>query len=67
MGLLDKITQNEYYQGKKFGNYQFTSLDDIISQFQIAYVGEDKIISKIKSRYSFSRSKSFARIIIRYV
>ena len=48
MGLLDKITQNEYYQGKKFGNYQFTSLDDIISQFQIAYVGEDKIISKIK-------------------
>ena len=31
-----------------FGNYQFTSLDDIINQFMFAYVGEDKIISKTK-------------------
>tara|TARA_Y100000296_G_scaffold85547_1_gene121836 strand:+ start:688 stop:1839 length:1152 start_codon:yes stop_codon:yes gene_type:complete len=31
-----------------FGSYQFTSLDNIIAQFIIAYVGEDKIISKIK-------------------
>ena len=31
-----------------FGNYQFTSLDDIISQFIIAYVGENKIVSKVK-------------------
>ena len=30
------------------GSYQFTSLNDIISQFFIAYVGEGKIISKIK-------------------
>ena len=37
-----------YYQGNELGNYQFTSLDDIIAQFQITYVGEDKIISKIK-------------------
>ena len=48
MGLLDKTTHKEYYQGNKFGDYQFTSLDDIINQFLIAYVGEDKIISKIK-------------------
>ena len=48
MGLLDNITQQQYYQGNDYGNYQFTSLDDIITQFQIAYVGEDKIISKIK-------------------
>jgi len=48
MGLLDNTTQREYYQGNDFGNYQFTSLEDIINQFQIAYVGEDKIISKIK-------------------
>ena len=48
MGLLDKTTHKEYYQGNKFGDYQFTSLDDIINQFMIAYVGEDKIISKIK-------------------
>ena len=48
MGLLDGVTQKEYYQGNDYGNYQFTSLDDVITQFQIAYVGEDKIISKVK-------------------
>ena len=47
MGLLNNTLQ-QYYQGNDFGNYQFTSLDDIINQFIIAYVGEDKIISKIK-------------------
>jgi len=31
-----------------FGNYQFTSLDNIVNQFMIAHVGEDKIISKAK-------------------
>jgi hypothetical protein len=29
-------------------NYQFTSLDQVINQFIVAYVGEDKIISKVK-------------------
>ena len=48
MGLLDDTTQQQYYQISDHGNYQFTSLDDIITQFQIAYVGEDKIISKVK-------------------
>ena len=48
MGLLDDTTQQQYYQGNDFGNYQFTSLNDIINQFMIVYVGEDKIISKIK-------------------
>jgi len=47
MGLLN-TTQQVYYDGNDFGNYQFTSLDDIINQFIVAYVGEDKIISKIK-------------------
>ena len=48
MGLLDDTTQQQYYQGNDYGNYQFTSLDDVITQFQIAYVGEDKVISKVK-------------------
>ena len=48
MGLLDNITHKSYYQGNDLGNYQFTSLDDIINQFMVAYVGEDKIISKVK-------------------
>ena len=47
MGYLNQ-TQEAYYTGNNHGNYQFTSLDDVINQFEIAYVGEDKIISKIK-------------------
>ena len=47
MGL---ITTNEanYYAYPNFGNYQFTSLENIISGFMIAYTGEDKIINKVK-------------------
>jgi len=46
MALLNQ-TQQEYYNSHDFGNYQFTSLNDIINQFMVAYVGKDKIISKI--------------------
>ena len=45
MGLLD-TTNKEYYQGNDYGNYQFTSLSDIINQFMVVYVGENKIIPK---------------------
>ena len=48
MGLLQGTTPQQYYQGNEFGKYQFTSLDDIIEYFMVAYVGEDKIIPKIK-------------------
>jgi len=44
MGLLSGTDQS-YYEGSDYGNYQFTSLQDIISQFMTAYVGQDKIIS----------------------
>tara|TARA_R110002096_G_scaffold120539_3_gene261054 strand:+ start:340 stop:1230 length:891 start_codon:yes stop_codon:yes gene_type:complete len=47
MGLLDNQTQNQYYTGSNLGNYQFTSLDNIISAFMITYVGESKIINKV--------------------
>ena len=56
MGLINQ-TNEQYYEGadgiwnsgdENYGDYQFTSLDNIISNFIIAYVGEDKIISKIK-------------------
>ena len=40
------ITQQQYYNGNDFGGYQFVSLNDIINQFMIVYVGEDKLISK---------------------
>ena len=48
MGLLDGATQQNYYQGNDYGNYQFVSIEDIINQFMVAYVGEEKIISKAR-------------------
>jgi len=48
MGLLDNTTQQDYYLGNDHGDYQFTSLNDVINQFMVVYVGEDKIISKAK-------------------
>tara|TARA_R110001632_G_scaffold3519_3_gene15664 strand:- start:10039 stop:11421 length:1383 start_codon:yes stop_codon:yes gene_type:complete len=47
MGLLDQTGQ-EYYQGGEFGGYQFISLTEVINQFMLVYVGEDKIIPKVK-------------------
>ena len=46
MGLLDSQTHQQYYQGNDLGNYQFVSLEDIINQFMVVYVGDQKIISK---------------------
>ena len=49
MGLLDGTTQAQYYNSSNsgnYGNYQFTSLQNIISAFMYIYVGEGKIISK---------------------
>ena len=43
MALLDN-THQQYYQSNNHGDYQFISLRDIINQFMIVYVGEDKII-----------------------
>ena len=53
MALLDETQQNYYDTdgiaiGKGYGNYQFASLKDIINQFMLVYVGEDKIIPKAK-------------------
>ena len=38
--------QQEYYEGNNYGDYQFTTLNDIIDQFLVVYVGEQKIINK---------------------
>ena len=56
MGLIN-ASQRYYYEGadgvqnsgdEKYGDYQFTSLENIINQFIVAYVGQDKIISKAR-------------------
>jgi len=41
-------TQRDYYQGENYGGYQFTSLQDVINQFMIAYVGENKIVTNAR-------------------
>ena len=46
MGLINRNAR-EYYQSSDLGDYQFTSLSNIINQFEIAYVGEGKIIPKV--------------------
>tara|TARA_X000001382_G_scaffold110183_1_gene86624 strand:+ start:1801 stop:3186 length:1386 start_codon:yes stop_codon:yes gene_type:complete len=54
MGLLDGQDEQLYYDGKglglrgRYGGYQFVSLTDIIDQFMLVYIGEDKIIPKAK-------------------
>ena len=56
MGLINQ-TNEQYYEGadgvwnsgdENYGDYQFASIENVINNFMIAYVGEDKIISKIK-------------------
>ena len=50
MGLLDGTNQQTYYSAANsanYGNYQFTTLENIINAFMFAYVGENKIISKV--------------------
>ena len=53
MGLLDNVHSYNYYEKNptssdlQMGHYQFTSLDNIINAFMVAYIGEDKIISKV--------------------
>jgi hypothetical protein len=56
MGLIN-MNDEQYYLGpdgiwdswdENYGNYQFTSIKDVINNFIISYVGESKIISKVK-------------------
>ena len=48
MGLLDNLNQNTYYNvTDPKGDYQFTTLDNIINAFMFSYVGESKIITKV--------------------
>jgi len=47
MGLINNHAQ-DYYNSNDFGNYQFTSLKNIINQFMLVYVGQDKIIPQAK-------------------
>jgi len=45
---LAQYTPKEYYSGDNKGYYQFVSIDDIVSNFIVSHVGDDKIIKKAK-------------------
>lgn len=56
MALINQ-TQEQYYLGpdgvwdsndENYGDYQFVSISDIINNFMVVYVGEEKIIPKVK-------------------
>ena len=62
MGLLNQ-SQSSYYTGNDYGNYQFVSLQDVINQFMVAYVGEGKIISKAsKTDVSFHAQRAMQEL-----
>ena len=64
MGLLDDQGQYQYYNNSsEHGNYQFISLIDIIANFTLTYVGEDKIIPKARrSDISFCAHRALAEL-----
>ncbi|ANS05169.1 hypothetical protein [uncultured Mediterranean phage] len=71
MGLLNQSARG-YYESRDgvqstgdefYGNYQFTSLENIINQFIIAYVGQDKLINRInKSDVSFHAQRALQEL-----
>ena len=51
MGLLGSTTAQSYYasgNSDNYGDYQFIAIKDIINNFMVAYVGEGKLIPKVK-------------------
>ncbi len=45
-GLL--ILVKQILPSEQLGNYQYVTIDDLVNNFRVAYVGEGKIISKVK-------------------
>lgn len=43
-----KILVRQIAESEQYGNYQFIGLDDVISNFIVSYVGEDKIVTRVK-------------------
>ena len=62
-GLLNDQTQQQYYNGNSFGEYQFTSLLDIIDNFTATYIGEGKLLEKtLRSDVSFHAHRALAEL-----
>ena len=48
MGLLGTTSEQTYYDGDDLGNYRYTSLASVISNFMVAYVGDGKLIDNVR-------------------
>ena len=48
MGLITETADAYYSDASKYGGYSYTPLSDIVTNFELAYVGEDKLVPKAK-------------------
>ena len=56
-------TETSYMASAYAGYYQFTGLDEVIANFMVAYVGEDKMISKVsKTDVDFHAKRGLAEM-----
>jgi len=63
MGLLNGTDNSYYNTSSEHGEYQFTSLEDIVNQFMFVYVGEDKVITKVnKLEVGFHAQRALAEM-----
>jgi len=46
-GLITQ-TNEQYYTGNDYGSYRYLSIDDIINNFIISYVGDNKLLPSVK-------------------
>ena len=63
MAYIDNLNDRQYYELEVFGRYQFVSLQDVIDQFIVAYVGDDKNIKKVsKTEVAFFAQRGLAEL-----
>jgi|2_EtaG_2_1085320.scaffolds.fasta_scaffold00805_4 hypothetical protein len=61
-GYLNQ-TQQTYYSGSAYGDYQYLSLDEVIDNFTATYVGEGKILGAVlKADVSFHAHRALAEL-----
>ena len=57
------VVVRQLAQNEQLGNYQYVGIDDLISNFQVNYVGEGKIIKKVKlPEISFHIQRAIAEL-----
>jgi hypothetical protein len=46
-----KVLVRQVGDTEQYGGYQYVSVEDLINNFMVSYVGEDKIIDRVKEVY----------------